>query len=41
MGLMEENREEDVGSIRGGIIHPDEANIGTMLPPICYYSTYD
>ena len=34
MGPMEENREGDVGSIRGGSIHPDAANMDTMLPPI-------
>ena len=33
MGLMEENREDDVGSIRGGSIHPDATNMDTMLPP--------
>ena len=36
MGPMEENREDDVGSIRGGI-HPDAANMDTMLPPIRDY----
>ena len=34
MGPMEENREDDVGLIRGGSIHPDAANVDTMLPPI-------
>ena len=34
MGSMEENRGEDVGSIRRGSIHPVEANMDTMLPPI-------
>ena len=38
MGLIEENRGEDVGSIRGGSIHPDEANMDTMLPPIKDYA---
>ena len=33
MGPMEENREDDVGSIRGGSIHPDATNMDTMLPP--------
>ena len=37
MGLMEENREDDVGSIRGGSIHPDMENMDTMLPPIRDY----
>ena len=37
MGPMEENREEDVGSIRGGSIHPDAENMDTMLPPIRDY----
>ena len=37
MGPMEENREEDVGSIRGGSIHPDTENMDTMLPPIRDY----
>ena len=34
MGPMEENREDNVGSIRGGSIHPDPANMDNMLPPI-------
>ena len=34
MGPMEENKEDDVGLIRGGSIHPDAANVDTMLPPI-------
>ena len=38
MGPMEENREDDVGSIRGGSIHPEAANIDTMLPPIRDYA---
>ena len=37
MGPMEDNREDDVGSIRGGSIHPDAANKDTMLPPIRDY----
>ena len=37
MGPMEENREDDVGSIRGGSIHPDAENMDTMLPPIRDY----
>ena len=37
MGPMEDNREDDVGSIRGGSIHPDVANMDTMLPPIRDY----
>ena len=37
MGQMEENREDDVGLIRGGSIHPDTTNMDTMLPPIRDY----
>ena len=37
MGLMEENREDDVGSIIGGSIHPNAANMDTMLPHIRDY----
>ena len=37
MGPMEENREDDVSSIRGGSIHPKAANMDTMLPPIRDY----
>ena len=37
MGSMEENREDNVGSIREGSIHPDAANMDTMLPPIRNY----
>ena len=37
MGPMEDNKEDDVGSIRGGSIHPDVANMDTMLPPIRDY----
>ena len=37
MGPMEENREDDVGSIRGGSINLDAANMDTMLPPIRDY----
>ena len=37
MGQMEDNREDDVGLIRGGSIHPDAANMDTMLPPIIDY----
>ena len=37
MGPMEENREEDVGSIRRGSIHLDATNMDTMLPPIRDY----
>ena len=37
MGPMEENRDDYVGSIRGDSIHPDEANMDTMLPPIIDY----
>ena len=33
MGSMEENRDDDVGSIRGGSVHPDVENMDTMLPP--------
>ena len=38
MGLIEENREEYVGSIRGGSIHPDEANMDTIWPLIRDYA---
>ena len=37
MGPMEENRDDDVGSTTGGSIHPDAANMDTMLPPIRDY----
>ena len=37
MGPMEENRENDVGLIRGGSIHLDAENMDTMLPPIRDY----
>ena len=37
MGSMEENREDDVCSIRGGSIDPVVANMDTMLPPIRDY----
>ena len=37
MGPMEENKEDDVGSIRGGSIHHDATNMDTMLPPIRDY----
>ena len=37
MGPVEDNREDDVGSIRGGSIHPDAANMDTMFPPIRDY----
>ena len=37
MGPMEENREDDVGSIREGSIHPNGENVDTMLPPIRDY----
>ena len=37
MGPMEENRVDDVGSIRGGSINPDAENMDTMLPPIKDY----
>ena len=37
MGQMEENRDDDVGSIRGGSIHHDAANMDTLLPPIRDY----
>ena len=37
MRPMEENRENDVGTIRGGSIHLDEENMDTMLPPIRDY----
>ena len=37
MGPMEENRDDDVGSIRGGSIHSDMENMDNMLPPIRDY----
>ena len=37
LGPMEENRDDDVGSIRGGSIHLDVANMDTMLPLIRDY----
>ena len=37
MGPMEENRDDDVGSIRGSSINPDVANNDNMLPPIKDY----
>ena len=37
MGLMEENRDDDVDSTRGGSIHPDVANMDNLLPPIRNY----
>ena len=37
MGPMEENRDDDVGSTRGGSIHPDVANMDNFLPPIRDY----
>ena len=37
MGPMEGNRDDDVGSTRGGSIHPDAANMDTLLPPIKDY----
>ena len=37
MGPMEGNRNDDVGSTRGGSIHPDAVNMDTLLPPIKDY----
>ena len=37
MGPMEEIRDDDVGSTRGGSIHLDTVNMDTMLPPIRDY----
>ena len=34
---MEENRDDDVGSTRGGSIHPEAANMDNLLPPITDY----
>ena len=34
MGPMEENRDDDVGSTKGGSIHPDVENMDNLLPPI-------
>ena len=39
MGPMEENRDDDVGSIRGGSIHYDIENMDNMLPPIRDYGS--
>ena len=37
MGLMEENRDDDVGSTRGGSIHPNAENMDNLLPPVRDY----
>ena len=37
MGPMEENRDDDFGSTRGGSIHPDASNMDNLLPPIRDY----
>ena len=37
MGPMEDNKEDNFGSIREGSIHLDAANMDTMLPPIRDY----
>ena len=37
MGPMEGNRDYNVGSTRGGSIHPDTANMDNFLPPIRDY----
>ena len=37
MGPMEENRDDDVGSSRGGSIHHGAANMDNLLPPIRDY----
>ena len=37
IGLMEENRDDDVGSTRGGSIHLDAANMDNMFLPIRDY----
>ena len=37
MGPMEENRDDDVGSTRGGSIHPDAENMDNLLPLIRDY----
>ena len=37
MGLMEGNRDDDVGSTRGGSIHLDAVNMDNLLPPIRDY----
>ena len=37
MGPMEEKRDNNVGSTRGGSIHPNAANMDNMLPPIRDY----
>ena len=37
MGPMEENRDDDVGSTKGGSIHPDGENMDNLLPPIRDY----
>ena len=37
MGSMEGNRDGDVGSTRGGSIHPDAENMDNLLQPIRDY----
>ena len=37
MGPMEENRDDDVCSTRGGSIHLDAENMDNLLPPIKDY----
>ena len=37
MGPMEENRDNNVGSTRGGSIHPDATNMDNLLSPIRDY----
>ena len=37
MGPMEENRDDDVGSTRGGSIHPNVANMDNLVPPVRDY----
>ena len=37
MGPMEENRDDNVGSTKGGSIHLDTTNMDNLLPPIRDY----
>ena len=37
MGPMEENRDDDVGSTRGGSVHLNAANMDNLLPPVRDY----
>ena len=39
MGSIEENRDDDVASTRGGSIHPKATNMDNLLPPIRDYGS--